>query len=112
MQGKAAVQIMGDWARGEFAVAGKEAKEMSHSYVGTEHLLLGILRDDVGLASKILKKLDIDIKSCRNEILAEIDPNFEPEDLESAFAGSESESSTKSTSKTPADRDTPALISA
>jgi ATP-dependent Clp protease ATP-binding subunit ClpC len=84
------------------ALAGKEAKEMSHSYVGTEHLLLGILRDDVGLASKILKKLDIDIKSCRNEILAEIDPNFEPEDLESAFAGSESESSTKSTSKTPA----------
>ncbi len=84
------------------ALAGKEAKEMSHSYVGTEHLLLGILRDDGGLASKILKKLDIDIKSCRNEILAEIDPNFEPEDLESAFAGSESESSTKSTSKTPA----------
>ena len=84
------------------ALAGKEAKEMSHSYVGTEHLLLGIMRDDGGLASKILKKLDIDIKSCRNEILAEIDPNFEPEDLESAFAGSESESSTKSTSKTPA----------
>ena len=84
------------------ALAGKEAKEMSHSYVGTEHLLLGILRDDGGLASKILKKLDIDIKSCRNEILAEIDPNFEPDDLESAFAGNESESTAKSTSKTPA----------
>ncbi len=85
------------------ALAGKEAKEMNHSYVGTEHLLLGILRDDGGLASKILKKLDIDLKSCRNEILAEIDPNFEPDDLESAFAGNETESSSsKSTSKTPA----------
>ena len=85
------------------ALAGKEAKEMSHSYVGTEHLLLGILRDDGGLASTILKKLDIDIKSCRNEILTEIDPNFEPEDLESAFAGTpDSESNAKSTSKTPA----------
>lgn len=85
------------------ALAGKEAKEMNHSYVGTEHLLLGILRDDGGLASKILKKLDIDIKSCRNEVLAEIDPNFEPDDLESAFAGNETESSSsKSNSKTPA----------
>ena len=55
----------------------EKAKEMNHSYVGTEHLLLGILRDDGGLASKILKKLDIDLKSCRNEVLAEIDPNFE-----------------------------------
>ena len=31
------------------ALAGKEAKELSHSYIGTEHLLLGILRDNESL---------------------------------------------------------------
>ena len=81
------------------ALAGKEAKELSHSYVGTEHLLLGILRDNDGLASRILKKLDISIELCRDEILAEIDPNYESDNLETAMAGNENTS--RSDSKTP-----------
>ena len=68
------------------ALAGKEAKNLSHSYIGTEHLLLGLLLDTEGLAYKILNKLDIDHETCRKEILSEIDPNFESEDMESAFA--------------------------
>ena len=83
------------------ALAGKEAKELSHSYVGTEHLLLGLLRDDEGIAYKILKNLDIDLETCRKEILAEIDPSFEADNMESAVAGGSEKSST-SNSKTPA----------
>ena len=83
------------------ALAGKEAKELNHSYIGTEHLLLGILRDNESLASRILSELDIDLETCRKEVLSEIDPMFEPDNLETAMA-SGSESSPKTNAKTPA----------
>ena len=62
------------------AFANKEAKALNHSYVGTEHLLLGLLREGEGIAARVLRRLDVDIQRTRNEILAEIDPNFSPED--------------------------------
>lgn len=58
------------------ALASKEAKNLNHSYVGTEHLLLGLLREGEGVAARVLKSLDVDIERCRQEILAELDPNF------------------------------------
>ena len=58
------------------ALAQKEAKQLSHNYVGTEHILLGLLREGEGAAARILKSLDVDIERCRNEILKELDPNF------------------------------------
>ena len=64
------------------ALANKEAKALNHSYVGTEHLLLGLLREGEGVAARVLKRLEVDIQRTRNEILAEIDPNFSPDDLE------------------------------
>ena len=64
------------------ALANKEAKALNHSYVGTEHLLLGLLREGEGVAARVLKRLEIDIQRTRNEILAEIDPNFSPDDEE------------------------------
>ena len=62
------------------ALANKEAKSLNHSYVGTEHLLLGLLREGEGIAARVLQRLEVDIQSTRNEILAEIDPNFAPDD--------------------------------
>ena len=62
------------------ALAGKEAKALGHSYVGTEHILLGLLREGDGVAAKVLKNLDVDIERTRNEILRELNPNFSPED--------------------------------
>ena len=62
------------------ALANKEAKSLNHSYVGTEHLLLGLLREGEGVAARVLKRLEVDIQRTRNEILAEIDPNFSPDD--------------------------------
>jgi ATP-dependent Clp protease ATP-binding subunit ClpC len=58
------------------ALAGKEAKSLNHSYVGTEHILLGLLREGEGVAARVLKSLDVDIERSRNEILKELDPQF------------------------------------
>ena len=58
------------------ALAGKEARSLNHSYVGTEHILLGLLREGEGVAARVLRSLDVDIERCRNEIRAELDPNF------------------------------------
>lgn len=55
--------------------ASKEAKRLNHDYVGTEHLLLGILGEGEGLAAQILDKAGIDIERARHEIIAEIEPN-------------------------------------
>src|SRR4029450_6825733 len=60
------------------ALAGKEARALNHSYVGTEHILLGLLREGEGVAARVLKSLEVDIERTRNEILKELDPNFTP----------------------------------
>ncbi len=64
------------------ALAGKEAKLLNHSYVGTEHILLGLLREGEGVAARVLKNLEVDIERTRNEILKELDPNFTPPEVE------------------------------
>jgi ATP-dependent Clp protease ATP-binding subunit ClpC len=58
------------------ALAGKEAKTLNHAYVGTEHILLGLLREGEGVAARVLKSLDVDIERTRNEILRELDPQI------------------------------------
>ena len=86
------------------ALAGKEAKGLNHSYVGTEHILLGLLREGEGVAARVLKSLDVDVERCRNEILSELDPNFsstEDEEETSVVGGGETEEKGKDV-KTPA----------
>src|ERR1041384_7892882 len=48
------------------ALAAKEAKALNHTYVGTEHILLGLLREGHGVAARVLKNLDVDIEQTRN----------------------------------------------
>ena len=79
------------------ALAGKEAKALNHSYVGTEHILLGLLREGEGVAARVLKSLEIDIERTRNEILKELDPNFTPSESEEG-----GEPTSKKDVKTPA----------
>src|SRR6202000_2780225 len=62
------------------ALASKEAKNLNHTYVGTEHILLGLLREGDGVAAKVLRNLDVDIEQTRQEILKELDPNFAAEE--------------------------------
>ena len=59
------------------ALAAKESKALNHAYVGTEHVLLGLLREGDGVAPRVLKNLGVDLEQTRREILKELDPNFE-----------------------------------
>src|SRR4051812_35333929 len=58
------------------ALAAKEARSLNHTYVGTEHILLGLLHEGDGVAARVLKNLGVDIDVTRNYILSELDPNF------------------------------------
>lgn len=58
------------------ALADKERKALRHTYLGTEHLLLGLIREGDGVAAKVLTQLKIDLVQVRQEILKELDPNF------------------------------------
>ena len=69
------------------ALASKEAKALNHTYVGTEHILLGLLREGDGVAAQVLKNLDVDIEQTRQEILKELDPNFTGEEPTAAEPG-------------------------
>src|SRR5436189_535048 len=81
------------------ALAGKEAKALNHSYVGTENILLALLREGEGVAARVLKSLEVDIERTRNEILKELDPNFTPAESEQEGGG---EPTSKKDMKTPA----------
>src|ERR1700716_484860 len=84
------------------ALAGKEAKALNHSYVGTEHILLGLLREGEGVAARVLKNLEVDIERTRNEILKELDPNFTPPEGEQDSPQEQPTSGSKKDGKTPA----------
>src|SRR5580692_617578 len=51
------------------ALAGKEAKALNHSYVGTEHILLGLLREGEGVAARVLTSLGLTPEIVREEVL-------------------------------------------
>jgi ATP-dependent Clp protease ATP-binding subunit ClpC len=59
----------------EFAMA--EARELNHSYVGTEHLLLGLLREEKGIAAEVLNQLGVTLEEARRQTLKLLgsDPN-------------------------------------
>jgi ClpA/ClpB-like protein len=60
------------------ALAAEERDAFNHTYIGTEHILLGLLREGEGLAGRVLKKLGVDIETTRQNILKELDPNYPP----------------------------------
>jgi ATP-dependent Clp protease ATP-binding subunit ClpC len=80
------------------ALAGKEAKALNHSYVGTEHILLGLLKEGEGVAARVLRSLEVDIERTKTEIQKELDPNFTPAEAEEGGA----EPTSKKDVKTPA----------
>src|ERR1700682_2102000 len=80
------------------ALAGKEAKALNHSYVGTEHILLGLLKEGEGVAARVLRSLEVDIERTKTEIQKELDPNFTPAEAEEGGV----EPTSKKDVKTPA----------
>jgi len=46
-----------------------EARQLGHNYIGTEHLLLGLIREGEGVAAKVLENLGVDLNKCRSNII-------------------------------------------
>ena len=57
-----------DRARKVMALANQEAQRFNHEYIGTEHILLGLVKEGSGVGATVLKNLDVDIKKLRLEI--------------------------------------------
>ena len=51
-----------DRARKVMALANQEAQRFNHEYIGTEHILLGLVKEGSGVGATVLKNLDVDIK--------------------------------------------------
>jgi ClpA/ClpB-like protein len=60
------------------ALAAEESNALNHTYVGTEHILLGLLREGDNFAARVLKNLGVDIETTRQNILKEMDANHSP----------------------------------
>ena len=56
-----------------FEFANEEAANLNHNYVGTEHLLLAILRQTDGVAAQVLENMGVDLKEIRKEVLKELE---------------------------------------
>jgi ATP-dependent Clp protease ATP-binding subunit ClpC len=83
----------------------EEARNLNHSYVGTEHLLLGLLREQEGVAAQVLMNLGLKLDDVREEVLNLLGHNPMPnenEPGERSERGERGERSGKSKSKTPA----------
>ena len=55
-------------ARQVIVLAQDEARLLKHNYIGTEHLLLGLLREEEGIAARVLESLDIDLETVRAQV--------------------------------------------
>ncbi len=72
------IQVYGDPAltskvKKVFEYANEEAANLNHNYVGTEHLLLGLLRQTDGVAAQVLENLSVNLKEVRKEVLKELE---------------------------------------
>ena len=55
-------------ARQVVVLAQDESRALGHDYIGTEHLLLGLLREEEGLAARVLESIDITVEEVRSEV--------------------------------------------
>src|ERR687883_410945 len=56
-------------ARQAVVLAQEEARTLKHNYIGTEHILLGLLREEEGLAARVLESLDITVERVRAQVV-------------------------------------------
>ena len=80
----------------EFSI--EEARNLNHNYVGTEHLLLGLLREQDGVAAQVLLILGLKLEDVREEVLSLLGANSDLDEGPSTHSGE----GKKSKSKTPA----------
>jgi len=80
----------------EYAI--EEARNLNHNYVGTEHLLLGLLREQDGVAAQVLMNLNLRLEDVREEVLNLLGASAEAEEIGGEMGGEPK----KGKSKTPA----------
>lgn len=95
-----------------FQLAMAEAQSLGHSYVGTEHILLGLIHEGEGIAGQVLRNLDVDLDDARVEIMKELDVEYDDEEYDEEYDEEDDEpsmkkkqdkgSAKKKSSKTPA----------
>jgi len=70
----------------EYAI--EEARKLKHEYVGTEHLLLGLLREQEGVAAQVLTNLGVELDEARQEVLHLLDALAEEKPSQTGSTGS------------------------
>src|SRR5881398_1469209 len=80
----------------------EEARNLNHNYVGTEHLLLGLLREQEGVAAQVLINLGLKLEDVREEVLNLLGHNMATEESGGGGGGGGERTASKSKSKTPA----------
>ena len=81
-----------------------EARQLGHNYIGTEHLLLGLIREGEGVAARVLENLGVDLNKVRSNVIKMLG-----ESKPTAAAGSSSSSSSGSSSGSSSKAKTPSL---
>ncbi len=91
-------------AKKVFEYAIEEARSLNHNYVGTEHLLLGLLRESEGIAAQVLMNLGLKLEDVRQEVLNLLGAgsDVEPSDIGMKMGGAPAGAARKTKSKTPA----------
>jgi ATP-dependent Clp protease ATP-binding subunit ClpC len=99
------IQVYGDPAltgkvKKVFEYANEEAANLNHNYVGTEHLLLGLLRQTDGVAAQVLENLNVNLKEVRKEVLKELETfNLQLPPISGSGASAQSASQSKAYEK-------------
>ncbi len=86
----------------EYAV--EEAQHMSHSYIGTEHILLGLIREEEGVAARVLENLGLKLETVREEVLSilgEMEQKDSQKEQQAPQSKSHGHTATKTKTKTP-----------
>ena len=86
----------------EYAI--EEARNLNHNYVGTEHILLGLLREQEGVAAQVLLNLGLRLEDIRDEVLHLLGAGMDPDEAAIAAATGQGPrtSARRAKSKTPA----------
>jgi ATP-dependent Clp protease ATP-binding subunit ClpC len=90
-------------------LAAREARALNYNYIGTEHILLGLLREGDGVAAKILRSLNIDVDAVRGEVMKALDPNYLPPEAKEEGKGGKPPKSSSSSGSQSSEQKTPAL---
>src|SRR3990170_6854027 len=79
-----------DRARRVVVLAQEEARMLNHNYIGTEHILLGLIREGEGVAAQVLIKLGADLNRVRQQVL-QLLSGYQGKETAAAGAGGQAE---------------------